>query len=803
MSIQNNFSVRYKGLFFFFIAAFSSFGFGQSAPNNLSFDVENHIMKLEGLNTSSFYDENKLESVYLEFEQSDYWQQLHDSYDTENYVLGTLSYKGEVFDSIGAQFKGNTSYRKVRNDAKYSFAISLDEYIDGQDIEGYNTLNFNNAYGDASFMKEVLYNHLNRYNIPSAKANFIKLYINGEYWGIYDNIQQLNKDFTKEWFMTNNGSLWRGDAPSNGETAPPTGGRPPGGGGGSQWGDGTTALNYLGADTALYQEYYTLKHSSQDNPWDLLLNLTDVLNNTPDADLLDSISNYLDIDKTLWFLAHETVFSDDDSYIMKGKQDYYLYYEPETQLFTPLEFDGNSALSTRNIDWDMFYNEENENFPLMNRLYAIPEVRQRYLAHARAIIDELLDVNLTDSLIDKYDALIRSAVESDTKNMYSFPDYESSKEELKAYFGDRKDILLANSEVTEAGLTISSVVHKVKDVLFASPSETEPVDITATITGEKSVNKIYLYYSSYYVGRFTKTEMFDDGTHSDGAAGDGIYGGEIPGFSTGEYVRYYVEAVADDAVKTTSYSPIGAEHDVYYYRVGVPNTVISDVVINEICASNKTIVADNEGDYDDWIELYNNSSETISLAEYYLTDDLTELTKWALPDVSIDGNSYIIIWADNDENQGENHANFKLSASGEELFLINSNEEIADQLLFSDQDEDDTWGRIPNGTGPFAKTEPSYGSENSIYIEEVYLRIIAAEDLNVRLYPNPANNYVIVETKGDEPVSFCLYNLQGRLLIKENIYSTTTIDLGHVNKGLYVVKMDGAKNSLVTKLIVE
>ncbi len=185
----------------------------QSLPVNLSFDEENHQLILEGKGNSSFYNEETLKSVYLEFAQPDFWQQLHDCHDTEDYVLGTLSYDGTFYDSIGARFKGQTSYSKIVDEEKLSFALSLDEYVDGQDIEGYNNFNFNNAYQDPSFMKEVLYNNLNRRNIPGARANFIKLYINGEYWGVYDNVQQLNKDFTKEWFLTNNGSLWRADGP--------------------------------------------------------------------------------------------------------------------------------------------------------------------------------------------------------------------------------------------------------------------------------------------------------------------------------------------------------------------------------------------------------------------------------------------------------------------------------------------------------------------------------------------------------------------------------------------------------------
>ena len=59
-------------------------------------------------------------------------------------------------------------------------------------------------------------------------------------------MQQLNKEFLKEWFLTNDGSNWRAD-------------RPPGsgGGGGGGWGDGTAAMNYRGPDSTDYQPYYT------------------------------------------------------------------------------------------------------------------------------------------------------------------------------------------------------------------------------------------------------------------------------------------------------------------------------------------------------------------------------------------------------------------------------------------------------------------------------------------------------------------------------------------------------------------
>jgi len=771
----------------------------QTLPENLVFDEKNHLLILEGQDNSPFYDEARLESVYLEFTQPDFWQLLHDSHDTENYVVGTLSYDGILYDSIGARFKGQTSYKKIKDKEKLSFAISLDEYVDGQDIEGYNNLNFNNAFMDPTFMKEVVYNKLNRRNIPGARANFIKLYINGEYWGVYDDVQQLNKDFTKEWFLTNNGSLWRADRPDPEATAKSTEEGQPGDG--PNWGDGTAALNYLGDTLSKYQEYYTLKSSGQEDPWELLLRLTDVLNNTPIEDLKDSVSPILNIDRTLWFLAHETIFADDDSYIHKGKMDYYIYFEPETNQFIPLEFDGNSALALRNVEWEAFYNEEKVNYPLMNRLYAIPELRQRYLSHVRSIIKELLDPQLTGALIDEYDALIRQAVESDPKKLTTFERYNRGLRQLKNFFVQRKRFLESNPEVSQSGLSIDFVKQAFNEEDFASPARGEPVDIKAKVSGDKGVGQVNLYYCAGLTGEFDKAEMFDDGAHADGLAGDGEYGASIPGFPGGEYVRYYVEAIADDAARTAVYSPEGAEHDVYFYRVELA-TVYSDIVINEVLASNTAIASDEEGEFDDWIELYNNSEKSISLSGYYLSDNQLDLKKWALPDISIEALSYLIIWADNDEEQGENHAGFKLSADGEELFLITPDGLIADQLTFGKQQTDLSLSRYPNGTGEFKVLEPTFNAENGVALTSIDSE--SPQSLNeLKVYPNPFRSSTTIQfsLEAYSRVSLSVYNALGQelaILVNEDLpmgkhsiqWAAKDEDGGKaVESGLYLIRM--------------
>lgn len=91
-------------------------------------------------------------------------------------------------------------------------------------------------------------------------------------------------------------------------------------------------------------------------------------------------------------------------------------------------------------------------------------------------------------------------------------------------------------------------------------------------------------------------------------------------------------------------------------------------------ASNSSTIADESGAFPDWVELYNPTESEISLSGYYLTDDLANQTKWAFPDTVIQPKDFLLIWVDDDEEDGPMHASFKLSKSGEDLGLYHKTE---------------------------------------------------------------------------------------------------------------------------------
>jgi spore coat protein CotH len=294
----------------------------------------------------STVDNSDIKKMYLNFSQENWWEQLVDNYESETEIPATMIYdKGAdlprtLESRVGVRFKGETSYLfNTPNTSigyegeKKSFNISLDYEDVNQDIDGFKNLNLNCAWGDHTFMREVIYEHVNQTYIPSVSVNYVELYINEEYWGLYINSQQIDNNFYREWFTSTCGTNWRADAPTKSTTL-------------GDFNTGYSTLNYLGDNAGDYTPYYTMKRYFASDPWDDLINVCRILEKTPasEADYEDIVGQYLDIDRALWFLAMEIIFGDEDSYVNKGGSDYYVYWDWTTGRLAPIEYDGNSIL---------------------------------------------------------------------------------------------------------------------------------------------------------------------------------------------------------------------------------------------------------------------------------------------------------------------------------------------------------------------------------------------------------------------------------------------------------------------------
>jgi hypothetical protein len=144
------------------------------------------------------------------------------------------------------------------------------------------------------------------------------------------------------------------------------------------------------------------------------------------------------------------------------------------------------------------------------------------------------------------------------------------------------------------------------------------------------------------------------------------------------------------------------------------------VDLNEFMASNAMFIEDPDepGEYPDWFELHNPSASEIDLGGLYVTDDATFPTKWQIATgVTIPGNGYLRFWADEDPEQGPLHANLKLSATGEELYVFDTNGvTVIDSIIFGAHVTDVSYGRYPNGAGGWGfMATPTPGAANSIH----------------------------------------------------------------------------------------
>ncbi len=175
-----------------------------------------------------------------------------------------------------------------------------------------------------------------------------------------------------------------------------------------------------------------------------------------------------------------------------------------------------------------------------------------------------------------------------------------------------------------------------------------------------------------------------------------FYQATLPAQPAGTLVRYYFEAV--DAYGQRTGYPSTAPQNPERYRV---DYTPPPLVVNEFLALNNTVIRDEAGQYEDWLELYNTGTETLNLGGLYLSDDFGNPRKWSLPlTLTLAPGGFLLIWCDEDADQGLLHASFKLSGGGEEIVLFaddaHGNVPI-DWITFGPQTPDISYGRQPDG----------------------------------------------------------------------------------------------------------
>jgi len=241
------------------------------------------------------------------------------------------------------------------------------------------------------------------------------------------------------------------------------------------------------------------------------------------------------------------------------------------------------------IELDVFHEISNTQNNLTSKIFTFDRYRKMYIAHMRTILNEQFVNNNYSNLALSLQSEIDSQVSSDPNPFYSYADFISATTNtvsnnigISELMSNRVDFLQNLSEFTVSHPVISDLTNSLTSVL---PFTT--VNITASISNSTYA---YLGYRYKFADKFEKLEMYDDGLHGDGIAGDGIFGATIN--VDARDVQYYFYAENNDA---GVFSPERAEKEFHQLAV------VGGLGINEIMAGNSNSVADQNGEYDDWV----------------------------------------------------------------------------------------------------------------------------------------------------------------------------------------------------------
>jgi len=654
--------------------------------------------------TPDLYNETVVRDIKLFFTQPDWWDLLYQNYATETYIEADMEVDGTTYLQVGVRFKGYSS-ASVWPAEKMPFKVKTDEYISGQKLYGYDTINLGNSFMDPTFTREVVTYHILRKYMPAPKSNYVRLWLNNEYWGIYVNTEQVSGEFLGEWFEDTGGNRYKCDPeiPGPGST-----------------------LTWLGPDVTAYYDHYQLKSDPTGTEWQDLVDMIDVLNNRPVTVHWNELAPLLFIDRCLWYMAGCNLFCNLDSYI-GSEHNYYVYNDPHEGRFNPITWDTNQSfgnfaglpggppLTVPELQQlSPLLNFGNSSFPLITKLLdpsAGIRGRQVYLAHLRDMLLEDWDWSVIGALVQQYQDLIEQDVIDDAKKLYSLNYF---------YSNVTQDIVLYTSPFLQVSCGLQPFVENRRAYLLGlpiinapnpqilntsfSPQQPGPDDdvlvlSTVTVPGA-TLNGVALYFRAGAGELFQEVAMYDDGLHGDGAAGDDLFGGIIPAQNGGVTVEFFI--LAHTTTQTVSLDPIHGEHAPHSFQVQTGSGSIG-VLINEFLAKNDTINQDEMGEYEDWIELYNETASSVDLSDVFLTDDLQDLTKWQFPSgTSIAPYGTLLIWTDNDPEDGPLHATFKLSADGEEVALVDTDGfTVLDSFVFGPQEADISTGRLFDGGEPW------------------------------------------------------------------------------------------------------
>lgn len=350
-----------------------------------------------------------IHTIKIFFSQVGWWDSLVAYKPLDKKMLADVEVDGVYYDSVGVQFKGNSSYNAPGN--KKPFKIDFNEFVQGQKIDGIKTINLNNAMGDPTLLREKTFLDVCRAaGIEAPRATYTNLYLNNQLWGFYVLVEQVNKDFLETHYGNNGGNLFKGDA------------------------NGT--LQWYGTAQSSYYGKYELKTNETLNDWSDLVHLIDEINNTPSQDFYDSLEVVLNTQEWIDGWAMNIIFSNLDSYVGSG-HNYYIYHNNDS-LYKKFDFilwDSNEAYGKFNMGMNIaqleslsmsFIPNPATSRPITNKMLANSTYLNMYVNTVCQLVTKYFSNEYLDPKIDSLVTIIRPYVYADPNKPYTNQNFEDN-----------------------------------------------------------------------------------------------------------------------------------------------------------------------------------------------------------------------------------------------------------------------------------------------------------------------------------------------------------------------------------------
>ena len=670
---------------------------------------------------------------------------------------------GTVRDSIaniGFRLRGNTS----RNSAKKSFKVSFNTYESGRKYDGLEKMNINGEHNDPSITRTKLcFDMLDYLEVPASRTNHVKLFINGAYFGLYMNVEHYDEEFTQSRF-NGQGNLYKCTYGAD--------------------------LSYNGTSPSAYRlACYELHNSNSPTAYQDLAHFIDVLNNTPSADFECELEHVFNVNSYIKCMVMDVLTGnwDGPNYNMNN---FYLYFNNATGQFEyiPFDLDNTYGIDWLGKDWPIqnIYNwsKSGAKRPLYTKILARPTYAKRFTYLLDKTLKEYFNKAEYTTKFTQILGLISNAASADTMkrldygftqtdfiNSYTFYSKDHVKYGLQDYITRRYNS--ANTQLK----TLASVGSLPYWHTASTDYTTDSILFTINTKGDSKVDYVLLTYNWG-----SQSAIWTDTLRQIGATDD--YTTKIAWNITVLDLAYSFLIVTKDNTQIS--------YPVCDMFTSTKSRTDIKLYLNELMADNTATFYDENGMYEDWIELFYDGETPLNLGEFYITDDITNTRKYRLPNVTISPNSFPLVWVD---NIGEGmHASFKLGKAGETCAIFDKNGALIDQITFGLQTKDVSYGRQNDGETPWVSfLKPTPGASNNA---DVGIELVGQQ---LGFYPNPTSGMVYLVNVPNES-TFKVMSMNGASLMEG--YVNSALDLRDLQNGMYLIKVNTGQAIFTEKLIL-